>query len=75
MIRKPNQTRIADETDPAGETIRSLRNWPDSELFRLARNLAGELSRRQLPPPVALPVAQVTCAMIGTADLFVSNHP
>src|SRR5208282_1067403 len=66
MIREPNQTQTPDEPDPAGATIHSLQNWPDSELFRLARGLAGELTRRQLPTPAALPVAQATYAAIGT---------
>jgi hypothetical protein len=55
---------LHDEIDPAGETIRSLPYWPDGELFRLARDLAGELTRRQLPTPAALPAAQATYAAI-----------
>ena len=35
--------------DPAEETIRALKVWPDRALFALARGLAGELLRRQLP--------------------------
>jgi hypothetical protein len=73
MIRIPRQSAMHVETDPAGETIRSLANWPDSELFRLARGLAGELNSRQLPTPAALPVAQVLYARVS-ANLSLSHH-
>ena len=73
MIRIPKHTPARDETDPAGETIRSLANWPDSELLRLTRGLAGELNSRQLPTPAALPVAQVLYARVS-ANLSLSHH-
>ena len=73
MIRIPKQT-LHDETDPAGETIDSLANCPDSELFRLARGLAGELNRRHAPTPAALPVALLTYASIDRAEAFLSQH-
>jgi len=62
------QTPFHDESDPAGETMRSLRNWPDSELFRLARTLAGELTTRQLPTPAALPVAIAMNAALAAGE-------
>ena len=74
MTRIPRQSPPRDEPDPAGDTIRSLRNWPDSALFRLARGLAGELTSRQAATPAALPVALATYATIGTADLSLSHH-
>ena len=73
MIQISKQT-LRDETDPAGETIRSLANWPDSELFRLARGLAGELNQRHAATPAALPVALVAYATVETTELFFSHH-
>ena len=72
MIRISKQT-LHDEIDPAGDTIRSLANWPDSELFRLARGLAGELNSRHAATPAALPVAQVLYAGLSM-NLSLSNH-
>jgi hypothetical protein len=73
MIRTPKQT-LHDETDPAGDTIRSLANWPDSDLFRLARGLAGELNSRHAATPAALPVALLTHATIDRTEVFLSHH-
>jgi len=74
MIRIPKQSRMQVETDPAGETIRSLANWPDSELFRLARGLAGELNGRHAPTPAALPVALAAYMTAESTELFFSHH-
>jgi len=51
--------------DPAAETIRSLPAWPDAALFHLARSVAGELIRRDLPQPAALPIVTATYALTG----------
>jgi hypothetical protein len=56
----------AAKADPAELTIRSLQVWPDGELYQLARALATELRRRQLPTLAALPV---TAVAIGLPDL------
>ena len=42
---------------PAGEVVRSLRTWPDEELWDLAQAVGCELDRRLLAQPVALPIA------------------
>ena len=59
-------------SDPAKEVIRSLATWPDADLFRLARAVAGELLRRELPQPAALPIVAATYAAVGASDLFTS---
>jgi hypothetical protein len=59
------QTRPLTRIDPAEEAVRSLPTWPDSALFLLARGVAAELLRRQLPQPAALPIVDATFAAIG----------
>jgi len=44
---------------PLELTIRSLRAWPDTELFALARATSAELLRRRSPGPVALPIVEI----------------
>jgi hypothetical protein len=44
---------------PLEETVRSLPAWPEWDLFCLARAVGTEISRRQLPTPVALPVVEI----------------
>ena len=77
MIESPHTIRMpaAACADPAEETIVALELWPDSALFRLAHHLAGELLRRQLPTPAALPIAEITPAPIGAAHVLSFNHP
>ena len=74
MIRIPKQTPAHDETDPAGETIRAIRNWPDSELVRLAHHLAGELTGRRLLTPATLPVVLLPYATVRTPQLPFAHH-
>jgi len=38
------------------ETIRELRDWPDSALKQLGRAIGAELIRRKRPAPLALEV-------------------
>ena len=45
--------------------MQSLVHWPTSELTRLLRAGAAELTRRREPQPVALPVAEVMAAVFG----------
>jgi hypothetical protein len=61
--------------DPAEETVRGLPAWPDSALWKLARELSAELLRRQLPTPAALPVTFATCAALQAADGFAIGTP
>jgi len=58
---------------PLDLTIRSLRAWPDGELFALARGVAAELLRRRRPVPVALPVVDVLGAGIWGAEIKMTN--
>jgi hypothetical protein len=54
---------------PLEETVRGLPTWPDGHLFALARAVGAEISHRQLPTPVALPVVQIVGQISGALFL------
>jgi len=60
--------------DPAEETLRGLPTWPDAALFRLARGVAGEILRRDLPQPAALPIVSAVYLSAGLPDVFSASE-
>ena len=59
----PGQKSLLPAEDPAGEVIRSLRTWPDQDLYHLARAVGYELIRRNRAMPAALPIGEVMAVM------------
>ncbi len=53
--------------NPAAEVIRSLKTWPDGELWTLGRAVGCELDRRRLPVPAALPVLEALASLVEMA--------
>ena len=70
MRRQPCPNQRSFLAPDAGETIRSLSAWAESDLLHLARAVGYELIRRGRAVPVALPVGEaVAGAGCAIADL------
>ena len=61
---------LIEAPDPVAESLAAIPLWPDAALFALARAVAVELCRRDLPTPAALPVLDLACRATAGVDLL-----